>query len=658
MAAEEDRSGGEKDKADWFLRKSFFQRRENERGRLESDLSARYANNSDADQSDMSGASTASSRASVVTRLDSGEVKSISGSLRRRGTWNSWKDIFVIVDVGVLFEFRHRKSSKPSKVITLKNYGIRFAEQLTGEPFSFGLFSRRKSPIFYLCSSHGELVKWVQCLKLYCTNAELEWKEDEVLEAFNDPVIMATETGLIVGMNTAALYFFGYTRSELMGNSVVVLMPPEIGKHHSKYMAKYLETNEKRLIGKPRKFQAVHKSGKRINIELSLGEMTHEGERKFLARFRSAGSPGDEGASGGPDYVLRTSIEQSVDSVMESMTQEMKKTITSNVLDALNQEIEVAEAKNEKLREELRLLRAERLGSQCDSQSSLTMVSKPSATFSSNARLIELSRVVVHERLAPDGGSGAQVYVCSVDGWQCAMKELNTTGLDEKSKQGFLKEIDFLEKLPPHRNIARYLFHEKSPTTIRLFMTRYSKNLHSFLREHEDFEQPLDSREIVTIGLDIAVGLDYLHKNDILHRDLKTDNIFITKDGMGNFQCAVIGDMDAARRLMHGSKAQTVVGTPGYMAPEILRSNTYSYPCDVWSLGIILWELLIAARPGAESFDPCDGPEVLSSPNLPFLLKADFEGLLVVIRKCLHKKPKKRPSATEVKQQLLMLTIE
>ncbi len=78
----------------------------------------------------------------------------------------------------------------------------------------------------------------------------------------------------------------------------------------------------------------------------------------------------------------------------------------------------------------------------------------------------------INEKIYDAGGSGASVYLCEVDGWSCVMKEVIVQG-EGFSTEGFEQEITLLESLPHHKNLVRYLFHVKTHSSIRLFMTRY-----------------------------------------------------------------------------------------------------------------------------------------------------------------------------------------
>ena len=153
---------------------------------------------------------------------------------------------------------------------------------------------------------------------------------------------------------------------------------------------------------------------------------------------------------------------------------------------------------------------------------------------------------------------------------QCALKEFCfDKKIDKIILERFTKEIEMIETLS-HPNIVKYLNHTRKPTYLRLFMTRYESTLRQEIRvrESEVFQQicePFSCREILFVLLNIARGLKYLHDNRILHRDLKTDNIFLNFGEHENISLAVIGDFDSAKRLVSTLHAKTIIGTTNYM---------------------------------------------------------------------------------------------
>jgi serine/threonine protein kinase len=92
----------------------------------------------------------------------------------------------------------------------------------------------------------------------------------------------------------------------------------------------------------------------------------------------------------------------------------------------------------------------------------------------------------------------------------------------------------------------------------------------------------------------IAAGLEFLHKQKVLHRDVKPDNVLCTLDVHDEVQTLAIADFDTAKVVSRSSQAKTTIGTPSYMAPEVFSSNQqpYDYKADVWSFGMTIYELV------------------------------------------------------------------
>ena len=89
------------------------------------------------------------------------------------------------------------------------------------------------------------------------------------------------------------------------------------------------------------------------------------------------------------------------------------------------------------------------------------------------------------------------------------------------------------------------------------------------------------------------MALEYVHQRKIIHRDIKTQNVFLT--GSNTIK---VGDFGISKVLENtASQAMTVVGTPYYMAPESCQSQPYTSKSDVWALGIIVYELCTLKQP-------------------------------------------------------------
>eukprot|EP01121_Diplochlamys_sp_Union-15-3_P019168 TRINITY_DN715_c0_g2_i3.p1 TRINITY_DN715_c0_g2~~TRINITY_DN715_c0_g2_i3.p1 ORF type:complete len:313 (+),score=53.55 TRINITY_DN715_c0_g2_i3:65-1003(+) len=287
-------------------------------------------------------------------------------------------------------------------------------------------------------------------------------------------------------------------------------------------------------------------------------------------------------------------------------------------------------------------------------------------TNNKNTKVINLKNLQVNQRIADIGGSGASVYTCLVDGWQCVMKELNLEGVKDTTIKQFETEIKLLEDLPYHPNIVRYLFYERKGNCLRLYVTRYSSSLRSVLhtrREHirEDREDWFSVTEIAKWAAEIITGLDFLHKNKIVHRDLKTDNVFVLLVAHNEISQLAIGDFDTAKRIGKGQQAKTIIGTPSYMAPEVFNAKQdgyYNYKADVWSFGMVLYELITLKQP-YEDENPVNIPVLVvegKRPTIPDDFLEEYDPLIQIFKKCTELDPDIRPDVSTIKAQMLKLS--
>lgn len=87
---------------------------------------------------------------------------------------------------------------------------------------------------------------------------------------------------------------------------------------------------------------------------------------------------------------------------------------------------------------------------------------------------------------------------------------------------------------------------------------------------------------------EVLLSLEYLHQNNIIYRDLKPENIVISMTDRGHIKLV---DFGFAKRLKNGDKTHTNCGTPAYIAPEVLIGNGHGHEADVWSLGVLMFEI-------------------------------------------------------------------
>ena len=167
-------------------------------------------------------------------------------------------------------------------------------------------------------------------------------------------------------------------------------------------------------------------------------------------------------------------------------------------------------------------------------------------------------------------------------------------------------------------------------------------DLSQFIEKNKEKNKLLDEDIIWTIFLKITIGLATLHKSKILHRDLKSLNIFLTKD-----LDIKIGDFGVAKILTQTGFAKTIIGTPYYLSPELCDEQPYNDKSDVWALGCILYELCTFNHPFNAKCQASLILKIIQSIPEP-INKVYSENLQTLIKKILDKNYLTRPSCFDI----------
>ncbi|KAM0327250.1 hypothetical protein ACHAQA_006385 [Verticillium albo-atrum] len=155
------------------------------------------------------------------------------------------------------------------------------------------------------------------------------------------------------------------------------------------------------------------------------------------------------------------------------------------------------------------------------------------------------------------------------------------------------QEIETMQHLD-HDNIVQYLGCERKETSISIFLEYISGgSIGSCLRKHGKFEESVVS----SLTSQILNGLAYLHREGILHRDLKADNILLDLDG--TCKISDFGISKKTDNIYGNDKSNNMQGSVFWMAPEVIRSEGtgYSAKVDIWSLGCVVLEMFAGRRP-------------------------------------------------------------
>eukprot|EP00088_Acartia_fossae_P029293 TRINITY_DN30143_c0_g1_i1.p1 TRINITY_DN30143_c0_g1~~TRINITY_DN30143_c0_g1_i1.p1 ORF type:complete len:331 (+),score=21.65 TRINITY_DN30143_c0_g1_i1:25-1017(+) len=187
----------------------------------------------------------------------------------------------------------------------------------------------------------------------------------------------------------------------------------------------------------------------------------------------------------------------------------------------------------------------------------------------------------------------AWLVISKVSRRKYVMKEMCTGAWNAQEKEKSLNEVDILASCS-HLNIVRYVgayrIHKNELNEKILIIMEYADvgDLAAIIkRQKEVLKQYLPEKQILNWLVQISFGLQYIHKKKILHRDLKTQNIFLTSQNL-----IKIGDFGISKSLRNTMDlATTAIGTPHYLSPEICSGKGYNHKSDMWSLGCVLYEL-------------------------------------------------------------------
>ncbi|KAL8590565.1 hypothetical protein ACOMHN_011001 [Nucella lapillus] len=227
---------------------------------------------------------------------------------------------------------------------------------------------------------------------------------------------------------------------------------------------------------------------------------------------------------------------------------------------------------------------------------------------------------------------------------QKVMKEISVGDLQPDETVDAMREARLLSRLD-HPSIVKFhdsFIHGESFCII----TEYCDggDLDGKITEYKKLGKMFEEKAVLDWIVQLAMALQYMHSRRVLHRDLKTRNIFLRNN------MVKIGDFGISRILMGTTDmASTFTGTPYYMSPEVLKHEGYNSKSDVWSVGCIMYELcaLEHAFNGQGLMGVMYKIVEGEPPDLPKKFSKDLNE---VLKKMLTKEPDMRPGAQEVLQ--------
>ena len=245
------------------------------------------------------------------------------------------------------------------------------------------------------------------------------------------------------------------------------------------------------------------------------------------------------------------------------------------------------------------------------------------------------------------------------------LEDLLANGMDRDSAstyfrnyaEGLNREIALMSRLKGHSNIVSYEDHDIRPHEDGMGWDMLIRmELLTPITIFQKANKPFTRRQVIQLGIDLCRALEVCQKYNIIHRDIKPANIFLSETG--DFK---LGDFGVARIASAATGASTRAGTVNYMAPEVFRGEKYTSNVDIYSLGLVMYQLLNANRmPLCPPYPQLMTPEQweqanarrLSGTVLPPPANADGRLAEIVLKACLPNSAERYEAPSLMRQAL------
>jgi len=229
-------------------------------------------------------------------------------------------------------------------------------------------------------------------------------------------------------------------------------------------------------------------------------------------------------------------------------------------------------------------------------------------------------------------GSYSYVYKIKIKEKMYAMKKINMIGLTRNQKKYLLSELKILSE---HRSsyiikFFKALIHDESLNIIMEYTPHGT--LDNFMKNND-----LKNEVIWKFFSQLCAAVLYLHKNNIIHRDIKSSNILI--DQYNNIKLIDFGLSKILNNYMKYTKS--FVGTPLYMSPELFKNVLYDSKIDIWALGVVLYQMTHESKLPFECKSFQEIKININSPNLIFNTTI-LQSFKKIILKCIEPSSYKR----------------
>ncbi|KAF2289763.1 hypothetical protein GH714_038523 [Hevea brasiliensis] len=263
---------------------------------------------------------------------------------------------------------------------------------------------------------------------------------------------------------------------------------------------------------------------------------------------------------------------------------------------------------------------------------------------------IPWSDLVLKERIG--AGSFGTVHRADWHGSDVAVKILMEQDFHAERFKEFLREVAIMKRLR-HPNIVLFMGAVTQRPNLSIVTEYLSRGSLFRLLHKSGAKEALDERRRLSMAYDVAKGMNYLHKRNppIVHRDLKSPNLLVDKK-----YTVKVCDFGLSRLKANTFlSSKSAAGTPEWMAPEVLRDEPSNEKSDIYSFGVILWELATLQQPWS-NLNPAQVVAAVGFKGKRLEIPRDLNPqVATIIEACWANEPWKRPSFAAIMESLKVL---
>ncbi|XP_074947191.1 serine/threonine-protein kinase Nek1 isoform X2 [Phalacrocorax aristotelis] len=241
-----------------------------------------------------------------------------------------------------------------------------------------------------------------------------------------------------------------------------------------------------------------------------------------------------------------------------------------------------------------------------------------------------------------EGSFGKAILVkAKENGQQYVIKEINISKMSNKEREESRREVAVLANMK-HPNIVLYRESFEENGCLYIVMD-YCEGGDLFKKINAQKGILFSEDQILDWFVQICLALKHIHDRKILHRDIKSQNIFLTKDGT-----IQLGDFGIARVLNSTAElARTCIGTPYYLSPEICQNKPYNNKSDIWALGCVLYEMCTLKHAFEAGNMKNLVLKIISGPFPPISVHYSYD-LRNLLSQLFKRNPRNRPSVNSI----------